>query len=361
MWQGAITGILQRTSPRLPASASSNNHYVSEPYLNISSISGAGATISSVKDYALWIKAWLDTADRKKPTNASSPVNPTLYRDLLTPRTIAQLPFDNSASDFVTPQLYALGWVTFSISGHTVVGHGGGLPGFGTTVLFLPDDGYGIVAMGNTAVTSNIVGNLIASVLLKRKLGLSTEESASAEAALRAALCSSNEFQDPHPSINVYCIADERFQHPGGLRPEGPPAEVAKLPLPGKIGDFAGLYTHPAYGVINFTVAGSDKTHGESASSYLYGIPTPERVWRYAVELHHVTDTLFTCKLMSPHGMGSAVIWEHTSSSRAIFKFGLTGEEVETLGIELEEEMVGAAKQKGGRFWKEGMIWFEKI
>jgi hypothetical protein len=64
---------------------------------------------------------------------------------------------------------------------------------------------------------------------------------------------------------------------------------------------------------------------------------------------------------MIPHGMGSEVVWEHVANSRAVFEFGITGEEVETLGIELEESMVEAAKRKGGKYWKEGMIWFDKI
>jgi hypothetical protein len=344
-----------------PGSPLSNNPYVSEPYINASAIAGAGATISSVNDYALWVRAYLDVANATKATNFSSPINPTLYHDVLTPRTIVQLPPGFSAPDFMTPQLYALGWITFSLGSHTVVGHGGGLPGFGTNILFLPDDGYGIITMGNTAGTSNIAGNLIALVLLEQKLRLSVEESASAKATLLAALSGPDMNQRTHYSGNEDPIAEQRFDWPDATQTGWPPAQVAKLPLPGDISDFAGLYTHPAYGVLNFTVSRSDTTPMGSVSSYLYGTPTPERMWRYALELHHVTDTLFTCKVMMPHGTGSEIIWEHAISSRAIFKFGLTGEEVETLGIELDGEMVEVARGKGGKYWKEGMVWFERI
>jgi CubicO group peptidase (beta-lactamase class C family) len=340
------------------------NEYVPEHYLNISSISGAGATTSSVNDYALWVKAFLDTANAARPRNTSSPINYALYRDVLTPRTIVLPPLMDSYPGFITPQLYALGWTSISVMGHTIVGHGGGLPGFGTTVIFLPDDGYGVVVMGNTAITSNIVGNIITVVLLKQKLGLNIEESASAKATLLAAFSSPDVRQDVHPINNEDVIHEPHVQHSGASQSESPPAEVAKLPLPGDIGDHAGLYTHPAYGMINFTVSTSDAIDAKSASSafsYLYGLPTPMRAWRYALELYHVTDTLFTCKLMTQHGMGSEVIWSQVGSSRAVFKFGLTGEEVETLGIELDGEMVEAAKRKGGKYWKEGMIWFDKV
>jgi len=273
----------------------------------------------------------------------------------------------DSSPGFITPQLYALGWTSTSVMGHTIIGHGGGLPGFGTTVIFLPDDGYGVVVMGNTAVTSNIVGNLIIVVLLKQKLGLSVEESASAKATLLAAFSNPDVCEDVHPINNEDVIHDSHVQHPAASQSESPPAEVAKLPIPGDIGDYAGLYTHSAYGMINFTVSSSNAIDAKSASpsssavSYLYGLPTPMRALRYALELHHVTDTLFTCKLMTQHGMGSEVIWSQLGSSRAVFQFGLTGEEVETLGIELDGEMVEAAKQKGGKYWKEGMIWFDKV
>ena len=360
-------------------SSSSSGEYVPEPYLNISSISGAGATISSVNDYALWIKAWLDAASVRVPANASSPINRALFRDLFTPRTIIQSAPADSTSAFLTPALYALGWITLSIKGHTIVDHGGALTGFGTTLIFLPDDGYGLVVMGNTAGTSNLVGNLIAQVLLKRKLDLSVEESASTTAALHAALCASSESQYPHHGSGSSSSKEERnndelqFEHPDPTRPERPqPAKAANLPLPGDIGDFAGLYIHPAYGVINFTVVSSSSTSENSSttaagskstsSSYLYGTPTPTRIWRYALQLHHVTDTLFKCKFMNPHGVDpKALVWEHVGSSLAIFKFGLNGEVVETLGIELEGEMVEAAERKGAKYWKEGMIWFDKI
>ena len=343
---------------------SSESQYFPEVYWNLSDASGAGATVSSVNDYALWVKALLNTANATRPRNASSPINYALYRDILTPRTIGQ-PLDPDSADFLTLQLYALGWMIISINGHTIVVHGGGLPGFGTLVLFLPDDGYGIVTMGNTADTSNLVGNIIASVLLKRRLGLSTEETTSAENSLRAAFSDSQVHQGSHHHHNGENdgVSVLRPRNPEPSSPDWPPATATNLPLPGTISDFAGMYTHPAYGMINFTVSTSSEatSGGRSTSSFLYGLPTSTRVLIYALELHHVTDTLFTARLMMQHGLDPEVVWQHVSSSRAVFKFGLSGEVVETLGIELEEEMVQAAGRKGGKHWKEGMIWFEKM
>src|SRR4030095_862000 len=127
----------------------------------------------------------------------------------------------------------------------------GGLPGFGTIVLFLPDEGYGIVTMGNTAGTSNTVGSLIALALLERKLGLSSEESAFAKAMLLARLSESGISQEMHRKGSGDRLPEQRSQCPGTTQIEWPPTEMAKLPLPGDMGDFTGLYGHPAYGVIN--------------------------------------------------------------------------------------------------------------
>lgn len=176
--------------------------------------------------------------------------------------------------------------------------------------------------MGNTAGTSNIVGNLIALVLLERKLGLSSEESAFAKATLLACLSDSDMRQEMHPKSDEGCIVERRSQRSGTTQTEWPPREIAKLPLPRDIGDFAGLYKHPAYGVINFTVSRSGTVREEPTSSFLYGIPTLMRILHYALELHHVTDTLFTCKFMLPHGMvpkssGSTLAAVERSSSSA--------------------------------------------
>ena len=356
----------QDDSSTTMAISPSKSQYFPEVYWNLSDASGAGATISSVKDYALWVKALLGTANATKPRNASSPINYALYREILTPRTIRQS-LDPNGTDFLPPRLYALGWGIISINGHTIVGHNGGLPGFGTNVFFLPDDGYGIVTMGNTDVSSNLVGSIIASVLLKRKLGLSTEETTSAENSLSAAFSDSHVHQGRHHHRNGendgVGVPRSQDPDPSPPPPDWPPATTANLPLPGAISDFAGMYTHPAYGVLNFTVSISSETSsgGRPGSSFLYGLPTLTRALNYALELHHVTDTLFTARVMLQHGLDPEVVWEHIISVRAVFKFGLSGEVVETLGIELEEEMVQAARRKGGKFWKEGMIWFEKM
>ena len=69
----------------------------------------------------------------------------------------------------------------------------------------------------------------------------------------------------------------------------------------------------------------------------------------------------------NPHGIGNIVsgkdiVWEDLNEEgQAVFKFGLNGETVEMMGIQLEGSMIEAAEKKGEKYWKEGMIWFEKL
>jgi CubicO group peptidase (beta-lactamase class C family) len=128
----------------------SKGKYVPEPYIDISPISGAGSTISTVNDYALWVRAWLDAADVDGAGKRSSPITYRILHDLLSPRSIISDLANDQGPDkfaFVTPPHYALGWVTFKIGSETIVWHNGGLTGFGTEVFMLPGQSYGIITM----------------------------------------------------------------------------------------------------------------------------------------------------------------------------------------------------------------------
>jgi CubicO group peptidase (beta-lactamase class C family) len=321
-------------------------HYVPEPYLDISSISGAGATISTVNDYSLWVKTLLDAVNNK--TSSKAPITRSMLNDLFRPRTIISLP-DLGVQDpeaFVIPPLYALGWIELNFFGQPLVGHSGGLTGFGTELYMLPGRSFGVVTMGNTAETSNIAGSLICSQLLLRKLGMDVKnlgELAEAHEVLR--------------SVSRMESSSNRNKFP--KRSASPAFSAASLPLPGKLSDFAGLYTHPAYGAINFTVV---TTEGKDIlEAFLY-----PRTWPRKLQLIHTTDTVFALKMFWPHGLGDIhsdnIVWEDAGGDlQAVFKFGLDGEVVETMGIELEPEMVERAESLGGKHWKDGMVWFDRL
>lgn len=336
------------------------DRYIAEPYLDLLPISGAGATISTVNDYSLWIKALLDAADAVKTVNKSSPINTDIFRDTVTPRAIIAEYVSDGIAGFATPALYALGWVNSKVLGETLISHEGGLTGFGTNLYILPNKHFGVVTMANTALTSNAVGAIIAARLITEKIGLSSEDK-DIYTSVRNTLLAATQSTSPYKATGMQSKVDRLTDLRDDL-----PLQSTKLPLPGKLADFEGTYTHPGYGPINLTVVDLESSQYEQ-QEVLRGYFSP-RTWPRKIELVHVTDTVFEAKVFSPHGIGpidlssfaSEIVWQSEPSMQAVFKFGLDGETVETMGIELEDSMVDMAREMGPKHWKEGMIWFEK-
>lgn len=338
--------------PRDEQSPTSRGGYVPDPYINLAPVAGAGATISTVNDYALWTKAWLDASSGKDSVNNSSPMTHRMLRGLWNPRTIIsedEHEDTNGGLSFITPMTYALGWLSFHAADETIVGHNGGLTGFGTELFMVPARNYGIVTMGNTAETSNIAGEIIASRLLRERLnvtnvGFGKPDGSEAQLSKR----------------NVRHTIPKNQRQKGAKRLRVQELQEESIPLPGSIEDFAGQYSHPAYGRINVTVASSPTF----ASGRILEVLFYPRTWPMKMQLSHLSDTVFTVKTLMPHGLGDfvsgdGIVWEDDTDEdeRAVFELGINGG-VELMGIELDNEMVERAR--GKRNWREGLIWFEK-
>lgn len=313
-----------------------NESYIAEPYLNISPISGAGALISNANDYSLWMKALLDAANKDKPANKSSPITREIWNDVTKPRTIA---FNSPDELSLNPMLYALGWGTSTFKGKALVSHNGGLSGFGAQVYLLPELGFGVAMMGNTGETSNYAEVAIGQKIMAKKLGLSADEEASLYDVLARNF-------DKAPKLKYGLAASQSGFH------------GTQLPLPGPIENFAGKYNHPGYGPIELKVVSEDSLHGFFAA----------HVWPTKLDLSHVTDTVFAVNHSRSHGMGdieaatseTGIIWSVEQTGTASFKFGLDGEKVEKVGIQLEDRMIEATRGDPHR-WQETMIWFDKV
>ncbi|VDC03891.1 unnamed protein product [Peniophora sp. CBMAI 1063] len=91
---------------------------------DIDLIAGAGGIISSAQDMSRWVQMLLNGG-----------VDPVSNRRILTP-------------DIIDAG-YGMGWFRSSYRGHSLVMHGGSLPGMSALVALSPYDGVGIVALAN--------------------------------------------------------------------------------------------------------------------------------------------------------------------------------------------------------------------
>lgn len=124
--------------------------------------SGAGAVISNVVDYAKWIKFLLDEAE---------PFSKDAHKDIQRPGNVAR-PGPNKFTDIVS---YGLAQTRRVYRGNVILGHNGGCS-MGAETYWLPGLKWGFVTMGNTSVSSNLVGMILFHKLLDDKLGIPEED-----------------------------------------------------------------------------------------------------------------------------------------------------------------------------------------
>lgn len=113
-----------------------SEEYVALDNLPTGPISGAGAIISNVVDYAKWIQCLLREGD---------PLNKDTHQDIRTPRFIEE-PTPKQGLDV---SLYGLAWWRTTLHGHVVYWHSGSTGTHGTLVYWLPHVDYGVVMMMN--------------------------------------------------------------------------------------------------------------------------------------------------------------------------------------------------------------------
>jgi CubicO group peptidase (beta-lactamase class C family) len=101
-------------------------------------LSGAGAVISNVLDYAKYIRALI---------RQTAPLSKAGHAALLKPRSFPpqMIPHLNKQT------LYTLGLMTSTYRGETVVFHPGGLDGMTATMIYFPERDWGVAVFANAA------------------------------------------------------------------------------------------------------------------------------------------------------------------------------------------------------------------
>ncbi|KAI1972888.1 hypothetical protein LOZ53_001971 [Ophidiomyces ophidiicola] len=186
------------------------------------SIRGAGNIISSVADYAKWVKVLM---------HRRAPISSAGYASLMGGHVIVSpeaMPPDTS------PTLYGFGWFLRTYAGEVIIQHPGGIEGFGSFVCFLPKKQIGFVILGNNMVGMNAAATVLGNHLIDEILDTPEKDrfdwKQRAQESLEITKISPAILQDLYPHI-----------------PEPP----LKPPL--KLSAYEGIYTHPAYPTLNIT------------------------------------------------------------------------------------------------------------
>lgn len=106
-------------------------------------VPGAGGVNSSITDLVRWMRAQMGAAPRV--------LSPEVLDIVHRPRVSTPPRGGRGAMDrALTDAAYGLGWRSFTYAGHHLVGHRGSVDGYGSLILFDPEDNSGIAMLWNS-------------------------------------------------------------------------------------------------------------------------------------------------------------------------------------------------------------------
>lgn len=129
--------------------ASANRHREFPP-LECPEGQGAGSIITSAADYLLLVKALL---------HQQAPVSKPVYAALTKMRSLPN-PDSANVQPLSSPRFYSAGLMIEYYRGHAIIGHNGGVPGFGSRFFFVPSLRLGAVLLGNALEAATVAVHL---------------------------------------------------------------------------------------------------------------------------------------------------------------------------------------------------------
>ncbi|KAI1332443.1 beta-lactamase/transpeptidase-like protein [Xylariaceae sp. FL0255] len=102
---------------------------------------GAGSILTSADDLIKWVRAFL--------RHDQDPITEDIYRGLVRMRTIVD-PSEMCQKKHTSAEIYAAGLEMYHYRGHAIIGHDGGICGFASRFVFLPELDFGVCLMGNS-------------------------------------------------------------------------------------------------------------------------------------------------------------------------------------------------------------------
>ncbi|MCJ1331699.1 hypothetical protein MMC10_008391 [Thelotrema lepadinum] len=261
---------------------------------------GEGGIISSVRDFAKYLRAMIDM---------KLPLSHLAQEELIRPRIIegqrAILPWSGIIG-------YALGWNIAAYRDHQLITHTGSIMGFATRLAYLPSKKWGVILMANADESgSSCIDNLFMH-LLDDYLAVPEDER-------KDLVPQQKEFD----KIMLDMYLNARIQ----LYPDIPqPTLPHSLPL----GSYAGTYENPGYQTISLEVKkpSSRLPVADSRKPVLHG--ELDRLFAIVVDLEHVSGEYFVAYVETQVPSEVALL-----TCKAEFRIGADGK-VHELGIQGE-------------------------
>ncbi|PWY92655.1 beta-lactamase/transpeptidase-like protein [Aspergillus heteromorphus CBS 117.55] len=213
------------------SSTETENSYREVPWMSVAEVSGAGAVITNVLDYAKWARSLMTQTQTQTQTG---PLSQDMRRAMWTPRTIMP-----SQAPYTGPRAYALGWWTGVYRGVEYFEHTGGVNAFGAELILIPTLKYAVIALANTAAGSNYAEQALAFHLIDEKLGVPVEE----------------RFDWNQKNMAYIEAEKKKVQDAIDYRPPSPVLSPA-LPLV----EYTGRYVHPGYQIVEVYLDASTGT-----------------------------------------------------------------------------------------------------
>lgn len=199
------------------------------PFRNIDQIGPAGSIDANVREMIRYVTMHLDRGKLEGRQVIPEALADEMHEQQMV---IAGDQAEREGWNEVAAQQYGLAFFIGNYRGHKLVHHGGNIDGFSAEVNFLPHDSIGVVVLTNMNGTP--IRDFIPLMIYDRLLGLPAIDwnarYQKAEAGQRARADSTR--------------AARQAERKEGTHPSHP------------LGDYAGSYTHPAYGTVTVSVEG---------------------------------------------------------------------------------------------------------
>ncbi|KAH7131685.1 beta-lactamase/transpeptidase-like protein [Dactylonectria estremocensis] len=259
-----------------------NQRYEAVPFLPTGIISGAGAVISNVIDYAKWIRCLL---------REETPLSKEVHKDIRTPRFIDN-PTPEGGMDV---SLYGLAWWRTTIHGQVVYWHSGSTISHGALVYWFPDLDYGVVIFANWPTPAREV---IMRRLVEDKLDVPLNKRYDIAKDLR-----SKQRKDEQELRDA-----DKILFPNRPKdPQPPSLDMPKL---------SGKYHAPGFGTYEFIEEASD----EASTGRVLVARRYDLLWKTRVVLRHVSGDFWVAFVGLMDNLAQEVDY-----LAAEFRFGVDG------------------------------------